>query len=714
MNTSSFFFRHIDVVFFFYGLAFFSMGLAVWLESRRNSEFRIARAMGFLAAFGLIHGIHEWMDMFQFLGKFDTFTPDQRFFFNGLRIGDLLLSFLFLVIFGISLIYSNHSQQGNERTFAFTAAGLLGAFWLCSIFLTRVIYNPPLEEMVIAADVLARYIAGIPGALLAGWAILLEQRAFKARQMPEFGRALLWAAIALYMYGLIGQLFTKPSFLFPANIINSTLFFEWFGIPIQLFRALMAVLMAVFVIRALNVFEVESRQKLDLANQARLKAQQDTLNMQEKTRIETEALNQELQTAVQELWTLFDLSHTLASTLDKEKLLQTTISQIFDHLPRIEGGIILLREKETAPLTLVARSGYKTTGEHVGTSRCPFAKAYELGVFVVETGQMAWCNGGEMVPLGDGSNLAEIQAQQPLPPEIHAHSLGVPIIIGDKTMGCLVIILQPQAFPFSERDLSLIRTIAGQLGMALENATLYAEVQARDALRGELLHQVVSAQEKERQRVARELHDGTGQTLTALGLVLAAVHNNIKANPEQALIQMNELKHLSDQALQDVYDVIADLRPSVLDNLGLVAALRSQIKLFSQRTGIQAHLSIEGTKRRLDSDVETIAFRIVQEALTNIIKHAYAQTTQVNICFKPTTLCLDIIDDGQGFDPDRALNTNGKQRYAWGLLGMQERAALVNGRCQISSQLGQGTTIEIILPLPEENHDNQLEVSARG
>lgn len=105
VEIASFFLRHIDVVFFFYGLAFFTMGLAVWLESRRASEIRLAGAMVYLAGFGLIHGLHEWFDMFIRLGKFDDLSPGQLLLFNGIRLGELVLSFALLVVFGILLIF---------------------------------------------------------------------------------------------------------------------------------------------------------------------------------------------------------------------------------------------------------------------------------------------------------------------------------------------------------------------------------------------------------------------------------------------------------------------------------------------------------------------------------------------------------------------------------------------------------------------------------
>ncbi len=701
-SITSFFTAQLDVVFFFYGLAFFSMGLAIFLEMGRTSEFRLARAMGSLAGFGILHGFHEWMEMFQKWGKLESFSPEQLFFLDGIRVGSLVFSFLLLVTFGIRLIFSGQRNQNrDERVLALVTAGTLAIFWLASVVLTRIVYQPTREEFVLAADVLSRYITAIPGSMLAAWAIFLEQRAFEARGMREFGRSLRWAAIAILLYGVVGQFFVSNSILFPSSTINADLFLSWFGFPVQLFRALMAAMMAIFVIRALRAFELESQQRLAEANEARLAAQQTALETQKQARAESEQLNRELQTAVQDLTVLFELSRSLSATLDKETLLQTIIPQIFKNLPRITGALVMLRNKPEEPAELAASSGYPN--RITNPSQCKFGQAYELGTFVANSGKIAFCDTVKIIPLGypPEINFEHIDMK----PVANAHTVGVPVMIQDVLMGSLVLSANPEAASLTGRDLFLISTIAGQLGIALENVRLYEEVQAREALRGEMLHQVVSAQEKERQRIARELHDGTGQTLTALGLGLAAAAENIQHNSHNLNNQLRELKSISAQALQEVHDVISDLRPSLLDNLGLVSALRSQVQSFEERMGINASLAIHGEKRRLESDLETVIFRIAQEALTNVAKHAQAQNVDVDLTIQPDLLKLVVTDDGQGFEPEEALSPHRKGRQAWGLLGMQERVTLVQGSCEIISQPNQGTTIVILVPLHGKEMD---------
>jgi len=160
------------------------------------------------------------------------------------------------------------------------------------------------------------------------------------------------------------------------------------------------------------------------------------------------------------------------------------------------------------------------------------------------------------------------------------------------------------------------------------------------------------------------------------------------------------------QVLQEVHNVISDLRPSVLDNLGLIPALRSHINTFETRTGIQTQLAVQGKATRLEPEVETTIFRIVQESLTNVVRHSAAHSVLVRLEFGETGVELSIRDDGRGFDVARAL-AGEDGRAAWGLLGIQERASLIGGTAALVSAPDQGTTVRITIPHPlkEADHD---------
>ena len=160
------------------------------------------------------------------------------------------------------------------------------------------------------------------------------------------------------------------------------------------------------------------------------------------------------------------------------------------------------------------------------------------------------------------------------------------------------------------------------------------------------------------------------------------------------------MRQLNDNALKELHEVLSDLRPSILDNLGLVPALRGQVQGFEARTGTHVQLRVDGKTRRLKPDVETTVFRIAQEALTNVTRHAAADSVTICLTFAPESVTLQVADNGRGFDPDAALAGHHDAPPAWGLMGMQERAGLVGGTSRISSQPGQGTTVEVVVPNP--------------
>jgi GAF domain-containing protein len=586
-SLSAFFAQNIVLVYFLYGLAFFSMGLAVWLESGRASELRLARAMGPLATFGLMHGVHEWLEMFMRLGQVVPGAPTvgQTMVVEALRVALLTLSFLLLIVFGVRLIHLSGHGRGNERTFVILSAGMLVFVWLVSVMSTQEVYAFCLEDCLVSIDVLTRYILGIPGAILAGWAMLLEQRAFRERGLVLFGRDLTLAAVALLLYGVIGQLFVPRSVLFPANIINSELFLELFGVPVQFFRALMAIVMAVFVIRALRAFELEHRQRLVTMRAAQRAAEEEKLRAQQRAHEQTEQLNRELQTAVQELSLLFELTRSLVATLDSEALLHETLQRIVDRIPHVAAGMILGEEEAGAPLAMVIERGCE--GQAGMNSLCE--QMQQVGDYVVRHRAPAMRHDGTVAQVGSEANQARTTSRV----------IGVPLHLHDVTWGSLVLGMAADAPPFTAHDLSLLATVAGQLSIAVENATLYEEAQQREALRSELYQRIISAQEGERQRIARELHDGTGQVLTGLGLGLKAAAESVTRNPELAAQQLIELKDLNARALQELRDLISDLRPSILDDLGLVPALQAQVKAFAERTGLHAVFDSRGPRRRL-------------------------------------------------------------------------------------------------------------------
>ncbi len=223
-----------------------------------------------------------------------------------------------------------------------------------------------------------------------------------------------------------------------------------------------------------------------------------------------------------------------------------------------------------------------------------------------------------------------------------------------------------------------------------------AERRRLSEIRAELLRHTVRAQESERQRIARELHDQTGQHLTALGMGLRALEDNIATNPQKAIQQAHQLEKFATDGIQDLQHVITGLRPPQLDELGLLAALRWMANDFSQQYHLPIEVTNQGNRIELPDDARIVFFRIAQEALLNVVRHANASSARIHLENLDPKITLSIEDDGEGFNADIALHTD--QKYpSWGLLGMVERSVLVGADLEIDSSPGKGTRITVSL-----------------
>lgn len=225
------------------------------------------------------------------------------------------------------------------------------------------------------------------------------------------------------------------------------------------------------------------------------------------------------------------------------------------------------------------------------------------------------------------------------------------------------------------------------------------EIARRDALRQEFLHRIVETQEEERTRIARELHDEFGQMLTGLAIGLRGAQTSLEKS-RLLRQQLRQLEEMAGQALGNMRHLVNELRPALLDDMGLPAALRHHIKNYQNYTGIATTLTMGENNYRLSENVETILFRIIQEALTNVARHARAKNAWVNLQCDNQTAILEVKDDGRGFDPQPILN--GKSDKGVGLMGIQERVNLVAGNLLIQSEVGGGTTLTVQIPLQSE------------
>ena len=261
--------------------------------------------------------------------------------------------------------------------------------------------------------------------------------------------------------------------------------------------------------------------------------------------------------------------------------------------------------------------------------------------------------------------------------------LFVPLIVRDRAAG--VIVAHDKQGPdnrFGDDDVRVSEQFAARAATAVD----LSERVARDSLR-----RVLAGQELERRRLARELHDETGQALTSILLGLKNVEDAKDASDVREAAA--SLRQLVVGTLQDVRRLAVELRPKALDDFGLVPALERLVETFGEHTGIEVQLESRLGAERLPEEVETTLYRLIQEALTNVVKHAQARTVSIILLRRDGSVSVLVEDDGRGFDPD------GVRDDALGLVGMRERVGLLGGRLTIEAPADAGTTLAVEVPL---------------
>ena len=234
-----------------------------------------------------------------------------------------------------------------------------------------------------------------------------------------------------------------------------------------------------------------------------------------------------------------------------------------------------------------------------------------------------------------------------------------------------------------------------------ENARLVERVAESERRFRRISLGVLRLQEEERSRISRDLHDGIGQLLTALKIQLELLEREAKTFPEM-LSRVESARELSETALAEVRQLSHLLRPQMLDELGLESTLRWLARTFQKRTGIAVEVAFEGAERRGNADVETLVYRIVQEALTNVAKHSGASAATVTLRREPDRLSVRVEDRGAGFRPQETLSGKDEER-GFGVRAMRDRVEFVLGRFSLRSAPGEGTAVEAEIPLREED-----------
>ena len=285
-------------------------------------------------------------------------------------------------------------------------------------------------------------------------------------------------------------------------------------------------------------------------------------------------------------------------------------------------------------------------------------------------------------------------------------ALAVPFLAGEQLLGILTLGEKRSGDLYTQDDLELLTTLAHSAALALENARLHEE---RMAILRQQLAQVTAAQEEERQRIARELHDGVGPALASLNIRLRTARKLMERDQHLTAEEIEELAELAQANIQDIRRLIYDLRPAALDELGLVPALREYVARYQEEHGLEVALAlpalspVEGLEggERLPAPLETALFRVVQEALNNVAKHAQARRVEIVMTRDGRGVTLHVADDGRGFDPEAP-----QSETHLGLWSMRERVERLGGRFEVESAPGAGTTVRAIILLRMNGYNN--------
>ncbi len=387
---------------------------------------------------------------------------------------------------------------------------------------------------------------------------------------------------------------------------------------------------------------------------------------------------------------LNEVAEKLSSELELDKILPKVL-QIAEELTGTDGGVIALLDRES---NLIHYPYLHNLSPELADVTVP--KGEGLAGEVMTTGRP--------VVIGDYPTYTGA-----LPDFVKAgvtSIVAVPIVSGDQSFGALGLVSLDKAKSFSDRDVAILAGIGHQAGIAIENARLYENMRF-------YVRQITKAQEDERKRIARELHDDTAQALIDLSRRL----DNLAASREQlsetVIGRLEEFQELIDSILRGVRRFSRDLRPSVLDDLGLLPALEWLTANLMEEDGIETELEVYGDRRRLPPEAELALFRIVQEALNNVRRHSHASRVVTVVEFgqgkagpelvlskaegQSRRVRITVDDNGQGFEvPGRTgdLATAGKL----GLIGMHERARLLDGTLTVRSESGKGTTVTVDVP----------------
>lgn len=385
----------------------------------------------------------------------------------------------------------------------------------------------------------------------------------------------------------------------------------------------------------------------------------------------------------QRLSALSDMASTVSRSLDLDLTLNTALDKVMRLLKAEVGGILLYHER--------TQTLYHRTHRGMSAKFVEWIGKLKLGQSI--PGMAAQLR--ETLYSPDIANDSRFVDPLPELEEFEAF-LSIPLVARDRLLGVMNVATRDKA-GFSPEAISLVTSVSDQIAVAIENAQLYEALQRKEQARGELLRKIMSVQEEERKRIARELHDEVSQSLTGLAFNAEAVLSRLPEGTSDIQHSLEEIRDLAIRTLDETHRVVYQLRPSLLDDLGLVAAVQWLADHYLEESGIKVLFETSGIERPLSAEAEITLFRISQEAITNIARHAEAESVSIVVEFRENSAAVHIEDDGHGFVIEEVTGSVLKDK-GLGLMGMKERAELLEGHLKIESQPGSGTRVFAQVP----------------
>lgn len=630
----------IEQLYFIYGLAFFSLGLASLLEMRESSGLPLGRQLPWLALFGLTHSAVEWCDMF----LLDAPAGDFAQVLLVARSILLPVSAVMLIRFGVGLL----AEVGPLPDWATFAQAVLFVPAMLIVAYALVVISTE-SEPERAADIWSRYLLFLPGGLMTSVGFGRHWLKAPHRDTNSSYRWLLLAGGAAFLYALAAGLIVEKNAYGLGPWINYETVESLTRLPTQLWRTLAALTLTIAVIRALGLFANERRLQLDLLQRERERAQHAALVAQRDARQVAERWSETLVQISRQIATLEPLDQVLLAIVERGRLLL-----------RANAAALALWDEDYSQLVVkaFASADGKAMVNRPVTQRLILDAVKSRRPALMPDGSAWRCEA-----LGSDVRSAAI----------------VPLQFEGETLGALwTVSTEPGAF--GDTDLNHIEHLSDQAVIAIQHALMAARLQSLAVV-------------EERARIAREMHDGLAQLLGYVSLEVQTVEALVRQqNSEAALAELSQARARINSAQADVRENILSLRTTLAGEAGLAQSLAEYVEEFGIQTGITTRFVNElDAPPNLSPLGETQLVCIVQEALANVRKHSRARHVELRLSADGERVHVTVTDDGVGFAPRNA-------RRHFGLETMRERSQSAGGGLTVTSVPDEGTEVALWLP----------------